>query len=72
MKNIEKVKVHKQTMMGRDGSTVDIDNRNPELTINHIENRVTNLQKEIDMRKLEQKMAQSHEHQMMNKDGRKP
>ena len=57
MKNIEKVKVHKQTMMGRDGSTVDIDNRNPELTINHIENRVTNLQKEIDMRKLEQKMA---------------
>ena len=49
-------------MMGRDGSALDVDNRNPELTINHIENRVTNLQKEIDMRKLEQKMAQSHKH----------
>ena len=44
MKNIEKVKVHKLASMGRDGSALgDMDNRNPELTVNHIEIRVTNL-----------------------------
>lgn len=44
MKNIEKVKVHKLASMGRDGSALgDMDNRNAELTVHHIENRVTNL-----------------------------